>query len=169
MEVSIDDVIAANGRRSPAYPDTPRDLDVVGVGRQPDQVDDDLAAEFDQAIESCALGYDTASGNLSRLVATTPFRRAPRRGPRDAGPADTGAPTPQLPMPGPPTPATSPWSTTPPPRPWPLAPRVAAPAPPPRPPPGPPPRPSAALGLALALVRRRRRASGARVVVPSVA
>ncbi|MBK6530828.1 MAG: hypothetical protein IPF99_14815 [Deltaproteobacteria bacterium] len=89
--VSIDDVIAANGRRVPAYPDTPRDLDVVWVlWVQPDQVDDDLAAEFDQAIESCALGYDTASGNLSRLVATTPYvpppdAGSPRRWPRRHG------------------------------------------------------------------------------------
>ncbi|MDP3215444.1 MAG: hypothetical protein Q8S73_15150, partial [Deltaproteobacteria bacterium] len=92
--VSIDDVIAANGRRVPAYPDTPRDLDVVWVlWVQPDQVDDDLAAEFDQAIESCALGYDTASGNLSRLVATTPYVPPPDAGVTpDAGPApDAGA------------------------------------------------------------------------------
>lgn len=91
--VSIDDVIAANGRRVPAYPDTPRDLDVVWVlWVEPDQVDDDLAAEFDQAIESCALGYDTASGNLSRLVATTPFVEPPDAGTRDAGTPDAGAP-----------------------------------------------------------------------------
>jgi MYXO-CTERM domain-containing protein len=92
--VSIDDIIAANGRRSPAYPDTPRDLDVVWVlWVEPDQVDDDLVAEFDQAIESCALGYDTASGNLSRLVATTPFVEPPDAGfTPDAGFPDVGTP-----------------------------------------------------------------------------
>jgi len=170
VEVSIDDVIAANGRRSPAYPDTPRDLDVVWVlWVQPDQVDDDLAAEFDQAIESCALGYDTASGNLSRLVATTPYVEPPDAGPRDAGPADTGAPADTgTPDAGTPDAGDVPLVDD-------AAPLVA-----PRaqggcacsttaPTSGTSAAPLAALGLALALVRRRRRASGARVVVPSVA
>lgn len=92
--ISIDDIITANGRRQPAYPDTPRDLDVVWVlWVEPDQVTDDLAADFDQAIESCALGYDTASGNLSRLVSQTPFVEPPDAGfTPDAGEPDAGDP-----------------------------------------------------------------------------
>lgn len=169
VEVSIDDIIAANGRRSPAYPDTPRDLDVVWVlWVQPDQVDDDLAAEFDQAIESCALGYDTASGNLSRLVATTPYVEPPDAGQRDAGPADTGAPDTGVPDAGAPFVSDVPLADD---APTPVAPRAqggcacstTSPAP------GATAAPLAALGLALAFVRRRRRASGARVVVPSEA
>ena len=169
VDVSIDDIIAANGRRTPAYPDTPRDLDVVWVlWVQPDQVDDDLAAEFDQAIESCALGYDTASGNLSRLVATTPYVEPPDSGVvPDAGPPDVGTPDVGTPDAGTPdagdvvivdevvTPLMAPraqggcaCSTT--------APTSGAPA-----------LPLSALGLALGLVRRRRRAARARVVVPS--
>jgi len=99
VPVSIDDIITANGQRVPAFPDTPRDLDVVWVlWVEPDQVTDDLAAEFDQAIESCALGYDTASANLSRLVSNTPFVEppdagfVPDAGTPDAGEDDAGAP-----------------------------------------------------------------------------
>ncbi len=94
VPISIDDIIAANGQRVPAFPDTPRDLDVVWVlWVEPDQVTDDLAAEFDQAIESCALGYDTASANLSRLVSNTPFVEPPDAGfTPDAGTPDAGEP-----------------------------------------------------------------------------
>ncbi len=168
VDVSIDDIIAANGRRTPAYPDTPRDLDVVWVlWVQPDQVDDDLAAEFDQAIESCALGYDTASGNLSRLVATTPFVEPPDSGVvPDAGPPDVGTPdvgTPDAGTPDAGDVVIVDEVVTP------IAPHAqggcacttAAPTS------GPSAVPLAALGLALGLVRRRRRASRARVVVPS--
>ena len=169
VDVSIDDIIAANGRRTPAYPDTPRDLDVVWVlWVQPGQVTDELAAEFDQAIDSCALGYDTASGNLSRLVATTPFVEPPDAGTPDAGTPDAGTPDAGTPDAG--TPDAGDVV---------IVDEVVAPAAPhaaggcacsaATPPGGTSAAPLLGLGLALALVRRRRHPARGRAVVPSAA
>ncbi len=91
VDVAMGDILAANGARSPAYPDTPRDMDVVWVlWATPDAVTDDLVAEFDQAIESCSLGYTTAAQNLSRLVAMTPYVEPADAGFPDAGTPDAG-------------------------------------------------------------------------------
>ncbi len=170
VDVSIDDIISANGRRTPAYPDTPRDLDVVWVlWVQPSQVTDELAAEFDQAIDSCALGYDTASGNLSRLVATTPFVEPPDAGTPDAGTPDAGFPDVR----------TTDAGATPDAGDVVIVDEVVAPGAPhasggcacsaATPPGGTSAIPLLGLGMALALVRRRRHAARGRTVVPSAA
>ena len=79
VDVTVQDIIRANGARSPAYPNTARELNVVWVlWAPPEAINDALVAEFDEAIDSCALGYDTATGNRGRLRAvvspnTTPL------------------------------------------------------------------------------------------------
>ncbi len=70
---TVHDMIRANGVRNPAYPSAPRDLDVTWMlWAEPDRVNDDLAAEFDEAVDSCALGYSTSTGNRGHLVTTVP-------------------------------------------------------------------------------------------------
>lgn len=70
VDITIDDLIRQNGPRNPGYPDAPRDMDVVWILWAPvGAVDDALADEFDEAIDSCSLGYSTATGNRSRLNA----------------------------------------------------------------------------------------------------
>lgn len=70
VDVTIDDLIRQNGPRVPAFPDAPRDMDVVWMLWAPvGAVDDALADEFDEAIDSCSLGYSTATFNRSRLNA----------------------------------------------------------------------------------------------------
>ncbi len=73
VDVSMSDIMRANGTRSPAYPSAPRNLDVVWVLlAAPEDVNDELAAEFDEAIDSCALGYAFATAERGRLVTTVP-------------------------------------------------------------------------------------------------
>ncbi len=73
VDVSVQDLIRANGARNPAYPSAPRDLDVVWVLlAAPEDVNDQLAAEFDEAVDSCAMGYAFATAERGRLVTTVP-------------------------------------------------------------------------------------------------
>ncbi len=73
VDVSMEDITRANGTRSPAYPAAPRNLDVVWVlWATPEDVNDELAAEFDEAVDSCALGYAFATAERGRLVTTVP-------------------------------------------------------------------------------------------------
>jgi MYXO-CTERM domain-containing protein len=82
VDVTIDDVIRQNGPRNPAYPAAPRELDVVWILWAPvGAVDNALADEFDEAIDSCALGYSTSTGNRGRLNAVV----APPTPVEDAG------------------------------------------------------------------------------------
>ncbi len=84
IDIGIQDIVQANGPRRPAYPNTPRDMDVVWVLLATSaDVTDALADEFDQAIESCALGYATATVDRGHLLSTTP----------DAGSTDTDSGT----------------------------------------------------------------------------
>ncbi|MEZ4410956.1 MAG: hypothetical protein R3A52_31430 [Polyangiales bacterium] len=100
VDLGIDDIIAQNGPRRPAYPDTQRDLDVVWVLLvAPEDVSDALADEFDQAVDSCGQGYVAASRGLGRLVTETPFVEPEDAGPppedaggRDAGPFEADIP-----------------------------------------------------------------------------
>jgi MYXO-CTERM domain-containing protein len=70
VNVTIDDLIRQNGPRVPAYPDAPQNMDVVWILWAPvGAVDDALADEFDEAIDSCSLGYSTATNNRGRLNA----------------------------------------------------------------------------------------------------
>jgi MYXO-CTERM domain-containing protein len=88
VDVSIDDLVRANGPRVPAYPTAQRDLDVVWVLLAPaDAVNDELAAEFDEAVDSCAMGYAFATAERGRLVTTVPGSDA---GVTDAGVSDAG-------------------------------------------------------------------------------
>jgi len=90
VDVSIEDIQRANGVRNPAYsPSANHDLDVMWVLlAEADQVDDQLAAEFDEAIDSCAMGYAFATGERGRLVPVVP----PRPPEEDAAtPADAAA------------------------------------------------------------------------------
>ncbi len=74
VDLTIADIQRANGVRVPAYPTAERDLDVVWVLlATPDQVTDELAAGFDNAISSCASGYAMATANRGRLVTTVPY------------------------------------------------------------------------------------------------
>lgn len=82
VDLTVDDLIRANGRRNPAFPNTPRALDVVWVLWAPaNSVNDALVAEFDEAIESCSLGYDTATGNRGRLNAVVSPNTSPMMDP----------------------------------------------------------------------------------------
>jgi MYXO-CTERM domain-containing protein len=73
VDVTVQDIIRANGPRLPAYPDAPRDLDVVWVLlAQAEDVDDQLARTFDEAIESCTLGYNTSTGDRGHLLNSIP-------------------------------------------------------------------------------------------------
>jgi MYXO-CTERM domain-containing protein len=73
VDVSVADLVRANGPRVPAYPTAERDLDVVWVLLAPaDAVNDELAAEFDEAVDSCAMGYAFATAERGRLVTTVP-------------------------------------------------------------------------------------------------
>jgi MYXO-CTERM domain-containing protein len=82
VDVTIDDVIRQNGPRNPAYPAAARELDVVWILWAPvGAVDNALADEFDEAIDSCALGYSTSTGNRGRLNAVV----APPTPVEDAG------------------------------------------------------------------------------------
>jgi hypothetical protein len=88
LTYTIDDVIRANGPRVPSNDTLDAggsdadgeggarvipDLDVTwALLTTPDQVTDQLADQFDQAIESCTMGYDGASDNRSRLIAVVP-------------------------------------------------------------------------------------------------
>lgn len=73
VDVTVQDIIRANGPRVPAYPDAPRDLDVVWVLlAQTEDVDDQLARTFDEAIESCTLGYNTATNDRGHLLNSIP-------------------------------------------------------------------------------------------------
>ena len=73
VDVSMNDIVRANGMRTPTYPSAPRNLDVVWVLlAAPEDVNDELAAEFDEAIDSCALGYAFATAERGRLVTTVP-------------------------------------------------------------------------------------------------
>ncbi|MEZ4389758.1 MAG: MYXO-CTERM sorting domain-containing protein [Polyangiales bacterium] len=70
VDITIDDVVRQNGVRNPPYPSAPRELDVVWILWAPvGAVDNALADEFDEAIDSCALGYSTSTGNRGRLNA----------------------------------------------------------------------------------------------------
>ncbi|MFO0630830.1 MAG: hypothetical protein U0325_35105 [Polyangiales bacterium] len=88
VDITIDDVVRQNGPRNPAYPAAPRDLDVVWILWAPvGAVDNALADEFDEAIDSCALGYSTSTGNRGRLNAVV----APPTPVEDAGALEDAA------------------------------------------------------------------------------
>lgn len=90
VNITINDIIQANGPRVPAYPDAPRDLDVVWVLLAGvDDVDDNLANQFDEAIESCTLGYNTSTGDRGHLLYSVPAGS-------DAGPAPDVVPVPDV-------------------------------------------------------------------------
>ncbi len=94
VDLSIDDIVRANGPRNPAYPSASRDLDVVWVLlAAPEDVNDELAAEFDEAVDSCAMGYAFATAERGRLVTTVPGADAGEVPLDDAGfvPSDAGA------------------------------------------------------------------------------
>lgn len=76
VDITIEDIQRANGPRIPAYsPTANHDLDVLWVLlAEEDQVNDQLAAEFDEAIDSCAMGYAFATGERGHLVAVVPPR-----------------------------------------------------------------------------------------------
>ncbi len=78
VDVTVQDLIRVNGNRSPAFPNTQRELDVVWVlWAPPEAINDALVAEFDEAIDSCALGYDTSTGNRGRLRAAVSPNASP--------------------------------------------------------------------------------------------
>ncbi len=86
VDLSIDDIVRANGPRNPAYPSASRDLDVVWVLlAAPEDVNDELAAEFDEAVDSCAMGYAFATAERGRLVTTVPGSDAGEAPLDDAG------------------------------------------------------------------------------------
>ena len=98
VNYTIDDVIRANGRRSPAYipgasPDggsAQPDLPVMWVLlARPAEVTARLADQFDTAIETCGTGYRNAANNRSRLIAIS-APMPPDAGFPDAGFPDTG-------------------------------------------------------------------------------
>jgi MYXO-CTERM domain-containing protein len=73
VDVSIEDLQRANGPRNPAYSSVNHDLDVMWVLLADEaDVNDQLAAEFDEAIDSCAMGYTFATGERGRLRAIVP-------------------------------------------------------------------------------------------------
>jgi len=78
VDVTVQDLIRVNGNRNPAFPNTPRDMQVVWVlWAPPEAINDALVAEFDEAIDSCALGYDTSTGNRGRLQAVVSPNTSP--------------------------------------------------------------------------------------------
>ncbi len=74
VDVGINDLVRANGARNPAYDEeASHDLDVVWVLlANPSQVTDQLARDFDTAVDSCAQGYSFATRDRGHLVTTVP-------------------------------------------------------------------------------------------------
>lgn len=64
----------------------------MGAPRRPQDVNDELAAEFDEAVDSCAMGYAFATAERGRLVTTVPGSDAGDVPLDDAGlaPSDAG-------------------------------------------------------------------------------
>jgi MYXO-CTERM domain-containing protein len=72
VDVTLNDLVRANGPRNPAYDESAsHDLDVVWVLlANPSQINDQLARDFDSAIESCSQGYAFATNERGHLVTT---------------------------------------------------------------------------------------------------
>ncbi len=82
LTYTIDDILAANGVRDPAYRDPDAGAVDAGADEGPDmqviwimlttsdRVTDILADQFDTAIQLCTTGYQNASGDRSHLIPT---------------------------------------------------------------------------------------------------
>jgi len=91
VDVTIEDIQRANGPRNPAYSSANHDLDVMWVLlAEEGEVNDQLAAEFDEAIDSCALGYAFATGERGVLRAVVP-PQPDAEAPADAAVEDVAA------------------------------------------------------------------------------
>jgi MYXO-CTERM domain-containing protein len=99
VTLTIDDIIAANGPRDPAYlppgtpvePGSPQDPNLRGVWvvlARPQQVNDELADAFDQAVETCSGFWSDATEARSQLLAQV--LPLPDGGPGDGGRGDGG-------------------------------------------------------------------------------
>ncbi len=74
VDVTINDLVRANGARNPAYDEeAPHDMDVVWVLlANESQINDQLVRDFDTAVDSCSQGYSFATSERSHLVTTVP-------------------------------------------------------------------------------------------------